>query len=183
MERYFQISLHALIVSAFIALALTGRLDAPSIFIFSIGITVSAYRAIRKRPPFLSPRAVFYLSYGYVVFFIFDSMHSFIPATIHLVLFLELAKLYQNSKNEKDYLYLIILAFLKLLASSSLTIDMSFAATLLLFLVALVSTLMSYDMYRFQGNTRIEDRNVAVSLGSMSVWAAFWIVVLAAGLF
>src|SRR5262249_53970713 len=102
MERYFQVSLHALIISSFIPLALTGRLDAPSIVIFSIGVTVSAYRAVKKRAPLLTPRAVFYVSYGYVVFFIFDSMHEFIPATIHLVLFLELAKLYQSSKNEKD---------------------------------------------------------------------------------
>src|SRR5438034_1736645 len=119
MERYFQISLHGLIISAFIALALTGRLDLPSIVIFTAGVGVSLYHAIKGRPPLLSVQAVFYLSCAYIAFFVFDSLRSFVPATIHLVLFLELAKLHQRSKNEKDYLYLIILAFLKILAASS----------------------------------------------------------------
>ena len=38
MQRYFQISVHALIVTAFLALALTGRLDVPSIVLFTIGV-------------------------------------------------------------------------------------------------------------------------------------------------
>ena len=90
------------------------------------------------------------MSLGYIFFFVFDAAilsRSFITASIHLVLFLELAKLAQE-KQDKDYLYLIILAFLQVLAASSLTIDMSFILTLFLFLVTLVSTLMSYDIYR-----------------------------------
>ena len=140
MKRYFQISCHALIITAFLSLALTGRLDAPSIAIFTLGVAGSLYRTVKGMAPLVSTRAAFFLSCGYIALFVVDIAiisRSFIPATIHLVLFLELAKLYQD-KTDKDYLYLIVLAFLKVLAASSLTIDMSFVATLWIILTGTV---------------------------------------------
>src|SRR5262249_43862765 len=150
MRGYFQISVHALIITAFIALTLTGRLDMASIAVFTVGVGWSLYRTIQNAPPPLTARGAFVLSCIYSVLFFIDGLAisgSFIPATIHLVLFLELVKLCQD-KTDKDYFYLIILAFLKILAASSLTIDISFVVTLVLFLVSLVSTLMSFEMYR-----------------------------------
>ncbi len=185
MHKYFQISCHALIITAFIALALTGRLDAPSIVIFSVGVLVSVYRTTNGLPPLLNTRGAFLLSCGYIVFFLFDTVvlsRSFIPASIHLVLFLELAKLLQH-KEDKDYLYLIILSFLMVLAASSLTIDMSFVATLFLFLVALVSTLMSFDMHRSERKARVTAQQVAAPLSGMSLWATVWIIITGVGLF
>ena len=186
MKRYFQISCHALIIAGFLSLAVTGRLDAPSILVFTLGVLGSLYRTMRNRPPLLSARAGFYLSCSYILFFALDSAiisQSFITATIHLVLFLELAKLYQH-KSYKDYLYLIVLAFLKVLAASSLTIDISFVATLLLFMIALVSTLMSFDMYRSErGRPSHNTQGMAVPLGGMSIWATMWIIVTGTVLF
>lgn len=180
MQRYFQVSCHALMISAFFALALTGRLDTASIVIFTIGLGVSVYRTIKGLRAPLSPRGAFVLSCVYIFFFLFDSAiisGSFIPASIHLVLFLQLAKLYQE-KTDKDYLYLIILSFLQILAASSLTIDMSFAATLFLFLVALVSTLMSFDMYRSERNSTAQAQQIVLPLSGMSIWATIWIILL-----
>ena len=185
MKRYFQVSCHALIISAFIALALTGRLDGPSIVLFTIGLAISVYRTVKALPPLLAGRGAFLVSCVYIVFFVFDMLilsRSFIPASIHLVLFLELAKLFQQ-KSDKDYLYLIILSFLQILAASSLTIDMSFVATLFLFLVALISTLMSFDMYRSERKSETEMEEVAVPLGGMSLWATVWIILTGVGLF
>ena len=73
MERYFQISFHALILTAFIALVQTGRLDIPSILIFLILFGVTVNRALKKRPPLLTARGAFGLSLGYIFFFVFDS--------------------------------------------------------------------------------------------------------------
>jgi transglutaminase-like putative cysteine protease len=185
MKRYFQISCHGLIISAFLALALTGRLDSLSIAIFSLGMAVSGYRTVKRLPAPLSPRGAFALSCAYILFFMFDTAilsRSFIPASIHLVLFLQLMKLYQE-KTDKDYLYLIILSFLQILAASSLTIDISFVATLFLFLVALVSTLMSFDMYRSERNSAAEALQVVAPLGGMSVWATIWIILAGVVLF
>ena len=186
MERYFQISFHALILTAFIALVGTGRLDVGSILLFLVFFAVTANRALKGRPPLLTARGAFFLSLGYILFFALDSLilsGSFISAIIHLVLFLEIAKLAQK-KEDKDYLYLILLSFLQILAASSLTIDMSFVFTLFFFLIALVSTLMSFDIYRSQRET--PDRGpvpIDGPLGGMSVWATVWIVIIGVALF
>ena len=185
MQRYFQISCHALMISAFFGLVLTGRLDSPAIVIFTIGLGVSVYWTVKGLPAPLSSHGAFVLSSAYILFFLFDSAiisRSFIPASIHLVLFLQLLKLFQE-KTDKDYLYLIILSFLQILAASSLTVNISFAATLFLFLVALVSTLMSFDMYRSERNTAATAERVTAPLTGMSLWAAVWIVVTGAVLF
>src|SRR5438132_3704920 len=185
MQRYFQISCHALMISAFGGLRVTGLLDTPAIVMYAMGLSVSVYRALKGLPEPLSPRGAFILSCVYVIFFLFDMMilsASFIPASIHLVLFLQVAKMYQE-KNDRDYLYLIILSFLQVLAASSLTIDISFVAMLFLFLVALVSTLMSFDMYRSERKGTAQARNVAAPLGGMSLWATVWIIVTGVVLF
>lgn len=132
MQRYFQISCHALVVSAFFSLALTGRLDPPAIVVFIIAVAVSCYMTIQGMPAPLSARGALLLSFGYIFFFLLDTWMvsgSFIFASIHLVLFLQLVKLFQE-KTDKDYFYLIVLSFLQILAASSLTIDMTFVATL-----------------------------------------------------
>ncbi len=170
-------------ISAFAALALTGRLDAPAIVIFTTGLSVSVYRTLKGLPEPLSPRGAFILSCLYIVFFVVDMMvlsASFIPASIHLVLFLQVAKLYEK-KTDRDYLYLIVLSFLQILAASALTIDISFVVMLFLFLVALISTLMSFDMYRSERKCAPE--RIAGPLGGMSLWAAVWMVVTGVVLF
>lgn len=189
MERYFQISFHALILTAFLGLAGTGRVTAPTVLIFLAAFTATAHRTLTGRPPLLTAHLAFYLSAAYVVFFFLDGMvlsRSFVSAIIHMVLFLELAKMAQR-KNDKDYLYLILLAFLQILAASSLTIDISFVVTLALFLVALVSTLMSFDVARSERRRRVRQDTgqprVGAALAGMSVWASIWIVIVGVGLF
>src|SRR5262249_1841593 len=55
--------------------------------------------------------------------------------------------------------------------------------TLFLFLVALVSTLMSFDMYRSERNAQTEVKNVEAPLSGMSLWATIWIILIGVGLF
>src|SRR4051812_22138897 len=184
MKRYFEVSIHALVLTAFIALAVTGRLDSPSIAIFAAGLLWSLYRTLRGRAPLLSGSASLYLSALYVVFLAVDMLvisSSFVPATVHMVLFLELTKLHQ-SKSERDYFYLIVLAFLMILAAASLTIDISFLITLFLFLVALVSTLMSFEIVRSQKSNR-QKPMAAASLTGVSMWSTIGIVVLGSAIF
>ena len=91
MERYFQFSFHALILAAFVALADTGRLDIPSIFVFLFFFAWIARRTVMERGPLLSHRMAFLFSIGYIFFFVFDAIvlsRSFMSAIIHLVLFL-----------------------------------------------------------------------------------------------
>jgi transglutaminase-like putative cysteine protease len=184
-KRYCEISCHVLVGTAFFALAMTRRLDMVALAVFTPGWAISIYRAIRGIPPALTARAAYYLSCAYIVLMMVDlSMfsRSLIGTAVHMVLFLELVKLNQE-KTDRDYLYLIILAFLKILAASSLTVDVAFVGTLLLFLMALISTLMSYDIYRSEQKARTNVREVAVALGSMSMWTTLGIILIGGGLF
>src|SRR5262245_26911766 len=185
MQRYFQISCHALVMTAFLALALTGRLDPPAIVVFTVAVVVSCYMTIQNMPSPLSARGASLLSFGYIFFFLLDMSivsGSFIFASIHLVLFLQLVKLFQN-KTDKDYFYLIVLSFLQILAASSLTVDMTFVVTLLLFLIAMVATLMSFDMHRSERESKSQAQQVAMPLSGMSIWATLWIVLTGMALF
>jgi hypothetical protein len=91
MKRYFELSTHSLVMAAFLALAVTGRLDLPSIVIFSFGILWSLYRTWKQLPALLNAQGIFYLSCAYIAFFVADNLvlsRSFIPSTVHMVLFL-----------------------------------------------------------------------------------------------
>jgi protein-glutamine gamma-glutamyltransferase len=185
MRKHFQVSIHALIGTAFVALALTGRLDTISVVVFAAGAAWSLYRALRDSPSLVSTRAGSVLSCIYIGIFLLDMAaisRSFIPATIHLILFLELLKLFQD-KSDKDYFYLIVLSFLKILAAASLTVDISFVVALVLFMIALVSTLMSFDMYRSSRKAAVAPEAIAGPLCRMSVWATLWIIGLGGAVF
>jgi protein-glutamine gamma-glutamyltransferase len=184
-KRYCEISCHALVGTAFLALAMTGRLDLFSAGVFIVFFALGFYRTIRELPPLLTSRRAFYLSFVYIIVFLFDFTtfsRSLISSTIHMVLFLDILKLHQE-KADRDYLSLIVLSFMKVLAASSLTVDITFAVTLFLFLIALVSTLMSFDIYRSQKESRTTTRDAAAALSSVSGWASLWIIVFGAGLF
>jgi protein-glutamine gamma-glutamyltransferase len=184
-KRYCEISCHAVVVTAFFALAMTGRLDMLAIGVFTPVFAISLYRAFRQLPPLLTARGAFYLSCIYPVVAFFDLgvfSGSLIGSAVHMVLFLELVKLHQE-KFDRDYLYLIILAFLKILAASSLTVDVSFVGTLLLFVVALVAMLISLDIYRSERESRMTTREAALALSTVSVWTTLWIVLLGGALF
>ena len=186
MKKYFQLSCHALMITAFFALAFTGRLDLPAIG----DLQCRTLRSVSSEPSGDCLRHCRRVapSFCHAVTSSSSSLtaslvsRSFIPAAIHLVLFLQLAKVYQE-KDDKDYFYLIVLSFLQILAASSLTIDMSFVATLFLFLVALVATLMSFDMYRSERNSTAPAEEIGTPLTGMSLWATIWIISTAALLF
>ena len=185
MKRYCEISINALVGSAFFALLLTGRTDILSNAVFLPALAVSFYRALKGLPPLLGGRASFYLSFAYVGILLLDFgvfSRSLIGSAIHMVLFLEIVKLHQE-KTERDYLYLIVLAFVKILATSSLTVNISFMGTLLVFIAALVSTLMSFDIYRNEKKSRAGAREAAVALTRVSIWATLWIVVVGGAFF
>ena len=189
MERYFHVSFHALILAGFIAIARTGRLDIISVLVFAVCFVGSTNQAFRNKTPLVSGRGAFWFSLAYIIFFPFDGLilsRSFVSAVIHMILFLTGIKLAQE-KRDKDYLHLVLLSFLLVLAASSLTIDMSFVFTLLLYVVALVSTLMSFEIHRSQRSTPGSTApGIAWRLSSMSVWTTAWIVVVglrARGLF
>jgi transglutaminase-like putative cysteine protease len=184
-KRYCEISCHALVGSAFLALAMTGRLDSLLVVAFTAIFGVSVYRTWKDLPPLLGARVASRLSWLYLVISIVDISfisRSLVGAAIHMVLLLELAKLHQD-RTDRDYLYLIVLSFLKVLAAASLTVDISFVGSLLLFVVSLVSMLISLDIYRCETKSQMTTREAAAVLSRYSLWTTLWIVLIGGALF
>ncbi|HEY0566385.1 MAG TPA: hypothetical protein VGC88_12415, partial [Terriglobales bacterium] len=127
-ERYFQYSLFLLLLMGFATLALTGRLGILSVLFVLAAFAVRGWQLLNNRDIVLPERLTSLLTIAYVGvyaadFFLFS--HSFVSATIHLVLFSVVAKIFSVHR-ERDYVYLAILAFMMVLASAVLTVDTLF---------------------------------------------------------
>ena len=100
------------------------------------------------------------LTWIYVPVFVLDIFlfsSSFVPATLHLILFVQLVKSYQPSKQDRDQVYLLILGFLQVLAASSLTIDASFLILFGIYLLVCLATLMVFEMKRAAVRASLQD--------------------------
>ncbi len=148
--RYFEFWSYCLIASGFFALAASGGIDRLSLILFGTVLTASYFldtARINRRVP----RRLFnLLGFLYLLFYYCDYRYlsrSFVLSTIHLILFVAAVKLVSRS-SDRDYVFLYLLSFAELLASSTLTVDMTFGIILFIFLLSIVNTLVLFEMRR-----------------------------------
>jgi transglutaminase-like putative cysteine protease len=149
-ERYFQVSLFLLLLTGFSTLAATGKLTPPAVLFVGVALVTRAWLLARGREWLLSERAISLATVAYIPFYIFDFLFlsvSFVTASVHLVLFTMVVKLF-SVRRDRDHLYLATLAFLMVLASAVLTVDSVFLAAFSLFLLLAVTTFISLEMRR-----------------------------------
>lgn len=207
--RHCQILIDLLTVIGFGMLAAAGQLPAPISFLFLILFLPLFHPNFRTRFQ-LERRVGNLLTWIYVPVFVLDIFlfsGSFVPATLHLILFVQLVKSYESSKQDRDHVYLLILSFLQVLAASSLTIDISFLILFGVYLLVCLATLMVFEMKRAAVRTGSQDlqgpqakplwsragdltvpsktqnRQAARSLALISVGSLIVVAVLGAGLF
>jgi protein-glutamine gamma-glutamyltransferase len=150
MEAYFRTTSYALVVTAFLAIALTGELDYISIAAYSIAAVVCFYRDARgvKR---LRLREWMWraLSVAYVPFVFVDGalISNRVLALVHMTLFVSAAKLFQN-KRDRDWVFLYLIAFFQMLLAAGLTFNATFVASLAVFLFFFISTLAAFEIRR-----------------------------------
>jgi transglutaminase-like putative cysteine protease len=149
-ERYFELSLFAMIVTGFVALAGTGRLDPLSLLFVLAALGLRAYLFLTGQSIVLSVKVTSRLTVAYVAFYVADFFvvsGNFVVATVHLVLFIMVVKLF-SVQRDRDHVYLAIISFLMILASAVLTVDSFFLAAFCLFLLLTVTTSISMEMRR-----------------------------------
>ncbi len=171
MERYFQVSLFLLIITGFITLAGTGKLDMFSVVFVLGALGVRAVHLARDRQFVVPERwtTVFTLMYVlvYAVDYFFIS-RDFVSSTVHLVLFGMVVKVFSVHR-DRDLLYLGVLAFLMVLAASVLTVNTVFLAGFALFLLVAIATFISFEMRRAaQSADSIQSFNANASRTRMS---------------
>jgi transglutaminase-like putative cysteine protease len=150
-ERFFQRSLYLLLVMGFTALAGTGKLDFLSLVLGGSALVLRGYYLLRKRRSFvIGDRLTSYLTLAYLGFYAVDYFllsQSFVSATVHMVLFIMVVKIF-SVQRDRDLLYLAVLSFLMILAAAVLTVDTMFLLTFCLFMLTAMATFISMEMRR-----------------------------------
>ncbi len=200
-QRYFEISLFAMLGTGFVTLALTGRLGAVSMPAVLLALIIRFWGYFKDLDLRLQPRTVTRLSIFYVVFYFFDMLflatggplQQMLQATVHLVLFTAIIKVYSASTH-RDYVYLAVLSFLQMLAGAILTVDTAYFVCFAVYILLAISTFISYEIKRSleaaerppEGPFPEPDRNRSAlekSLMSITAGAAVGILLLACALF
>lgn len=160
-DRYFQVSLYLLIVTGFVTLASTGRLDTPALLVVSLALLCRGYLLVRRRTVQLPGRWASYATLTYAVFYVCDLFFlsgSFVSATVHLVLFLMVAMMF-SAQRDRNHVLLAIIAFLSVLAAAELTVDAVFFAAFCVFLILAASTFISMEMRRSSARASAQPRD------------------------
>lgn len=149
-ERFFQWSLYLLLVTGFMALMGTNSLDAPSLIVVIPALLLRGYLMLMRKSFTISERWTTYITIAYFPFYALDYFYvsqSFIGATVHMVLFSMVMKIF-SVRRDRDLVYLAVLAFLMLLAAAVLTIDSLFLLNFSLFILVAIATFVSMEMRR-----------------------------------
>lgn len=152
-ERYFDTSLYLMIVTAFTTLASTGKLDLMWTVIVTLALAVRGFLLLRGQEVVIAERWTDYLTVFYALFYLVDFFllsDSFVTATIHLVLFITVVKIFAIHR-ARDVIWLCAMAFGAVLGSAVLTVDTMFFAAFCLFLLLSVTTFISWEMKRSAG--------------------------------
>src|SRR3954470_13054753 len=191
-ERFFQTSLYLLVLSGFMLLASTGRLDVLSMLVVSAALVIRGILLIRSREFTIPEQWTNYFTIAYVAFYALDFLlisRSFINATVHLTLFSMAVKLF-GVYRERDNIYLALLAFGMVLSAAVLTVDGSFFFALILFMLLATATFISMEMRRSARQSSgwarehgEDGRKLRAALSAITVILLIGVVVAAVGFF
>lgn len=151
-ERYFNVALYMLVLTGFGTLASTGGLDMPAVLGVGLALLLRGYQLLARVDFIIPERWTNYLTLFYVFVYFADYVfvsRSFLTATVHLVLFGMVIRLFSLQKARDHYL-LAVLSFLMVLAAAVLTVDsiflFSFAGFLMVAVVAFVLMEMRHSV-------------------------------------
>ncbi len=192
-ERYFQISLFLLVATGFLTLIATRRLDSLSVLFVILALLLRGYLLLQGRELKIPEKWTNYFTLIYVLVFVVDLFlisGSYVTASVHLVLFSLVVKLF-SIQRERDYLYLAVLSFLAVLAASVLTVDTTFLAAFCVFILLAVNTFISMEIRRSMrkaahfGQISQQSRisRLTVSLSTTGMLIVFAILISSAGFF
>jgi transglutaminase-like putative cysteine protease len=185
-DRFFEFSLLGLLTSGYLAVAGSGFLDLPTLLLTACALILRALLVAGVIQ--ISPKVVAAVALGYMGFYPIDNLYiskGFMPATVHLVLFIASIKILTASTN-RDYLFVKLIAFMELLAACVLSSSFNFSLFLALFLVLGVATFMSSEIRSASQKfpqTRPSRRGTAWRLSGVAVTVSVGILVMTGLLF
>lgn len=166
MRRYFDVCLYLLIFTGFGTLASTGHVDLPTVLIVTCALLFRGYMLARRLQFLLSERWTNLLTIGCVIFYIADEFlisRAFLNATVHLVLFVMLVRLF-SAQRDRDHYLLAVLSFLMVLTAAVLTVDSTFLLALGGFVLVAIPTFILMEMTHAAEKSRVQARDPQVPL-------------------
>jgi protein-glutamine gamma-glutamyltransferase len=161
-DRFYRTALFFLVLTSVMTLVSTGKLD---LFTTIVAPTLVLYEGVRwwrGRPPQLKHSVATRLVVAYVFFFFVDllfisralaadvpnpGLYSALLAVVHFLLFVTLVRFYSVT-SDRDALFLSMLAFAGVLASAIFTVDTSFLAFFVVFLMFAVAVFVGLEIRR-----------------------------------
>ena len=147
-ERYFNVALYLLVLTGFGTLASTGGLDLPAVVVVGCALIIRGYHLITHQQFAIPEKWTTYLTLLYVAIYFADYFlvsRSFLVATVHLVLFGMVIRLF-SLQRARDHFMLAVLSFLMVLAAAVLTVDSVFLFCFAGFLLVAVITFVLMEM-------------------------------------
>jgi transglutaminase-like putative cysteine protease len=159
-ERYFDVALYLLVLTGFGTLASTGGLDFPSVVLVGLALLVRGYFLAVRRAVLIPERWTTYLTLTYAVYYVADYLRlsgSFLGATVHLMLFGMVVRLF-SAQRARDHYMLAVLSFLMVLAAAILTVDSVFLLSFAGFMLMAVVTFVLMEMRHSSSTATIHAR-------------------------
>jgi protein-glutamine gamma-glutamyltransferase len=147
-ERYFNVALYLLVLSGFGALASTGGLDLPAVILVGLALALRGFQLLTRREFVIPERWTTVLTLIYVAIYLADYFllsRSFLTATVHLVLFAMVVRLFSLQRT-RDHYMLAVLSFLMVLAAAVLTVGSVFLLSFAGFLLVAIITFVLMEM-------------------------------------
>ena len=193
-QRYFELALYLLVLTGFGTLVSTGGLDAPTVLLVGAAILFRGYLLATRRVLLIPENWITTLTLSYVAFYLADYFvfsGVFVTATVHLVLFVMVVRLFSTNR-DRDYYFLAVISFLMVLAAAVLTVDSTFLLAFAVFMLMAVVTCILMEMRRAASKATIRVnsssadlayRQMGFSLAGTSPALVFLILLGASGIF
>src|SRR5579864_6299156 len=193
-QRYFDVALYLLVLCGFVTLVSTGALDLPTILLVSAAIAFRGYLLATRRTLLIPESWTTALTLVYVAFYLADYFvfsGAFVGATVHLVLFVTVVRLF-STKRDRDYYFLAVISFLMVLAAAVLTVDSTFLLAFAAFMLMAVVTCILMEMRHAAVKATVRaksvsedatDQQMAFSLAGAAPVLALLILTSAAAIF
>src|SRR5260370_4656590 len=204
-ERCFGASLFLMILTSIGTLVGTGKLDLLASVIAPLAMLYKGARLWRGQTPELShtmatwlviaylgsfPLDIFFFSRAFVANSTNPALLAALLAAVHFLVFVMLVRVY-SATTDRDALFLAMLAFAAMLASSILTLDTSFLILFFIFLLFGVAAFIALEMRRGANGTLTppfsrqpaDERRLIPALSLAALTVALGSIVLGGALF
>src|SRR5215470_13856803 len=152
-QTCLEVSLFMMTLTAFLTLASTGGLNKPAVGLVSLAMLIRGWLLATGRSVFISERTTTLFTLACAGFYLADLFllrSGFLPATVRLVLFVTVVRIF-SARRDRDYYFLAAVAFLMILAAAVLTVDSGFLIAFSIFLLTASAAFVLMEMKHAAG--------------------------------